>query len=55
MCRTRTAASIIPMAPQRCAQAVAQDRPGFIPQRRHGVRPDRLAVPRLGRPFPVPP
>ena len=49
MCRPRTAASIIPMAPQRCAQAVAQDRPGFIPQRRYGVRPDRLTVPHLDR------
>ena len=48
MCRARTAASIIPMAPQRCAQAVTQDRLGFIPQHRHGARPNRLAVPRLG-------
>ena len=55
MSRARTAASIIPMAPQRCAQAVAQDRLGFIPQRRDGARSDRLAVPRLGRPSPVPP
>lgn len=44
MCRAWAAPSIIPMAPQRCAQAVAQDRLGFIPQRGSGPHPGHPAT-----------
>ena len=36
--------SVTPMAPQRCAQAVAQDRLGFIPQRESGPHPGHPAI-----------